>query len=99
MLEAELIPGHIAAGNVMSMKNSNDTIGYRIRDLPAFSAVPQTTAPSRAPITTRIDYNIAVWTTMAYYQTLPCVFTGAAREYYEDLSHNEHVARLSILHF
>jgi carbamoylphosphate synthase small subunit len=25
----------------MSMKNSNDSFGYRTRDLPAFSAVPQ----------------------------------------------------------
>jgi hypothetical protein len=32
----------------MSMKNSNDTIGNRTRDLPACSAVPQTTAPPRA---------------------------------------------------
>jgi len=30
------------------MKNSNDTIGNRIRDLPACSAVPQPTAPPRA---------------------------------------------------
>jgi hypothetical protein len=33
----------------MSMKNSNDTIGNRTRDLPACRAVPQLTAPSRAP--------------------------------------------------
>ena len=32
------------------MKNSNDTIGNRTRDLPACSAVPQPTAPSRTPI-------------------------------------------------
>jgi hypothetical protein len=31
------------------MKNSNDTIGNRIRDLPACSAVPQPTAPLRVP--------------------------------------------------
>jgi hypothetical protein len=31
------------------MKNSNDTIGNRTRDPPAFSAVPQPTAPPRAP--------------------------------------------------
>ena len=31
------------------MKNSNDTIGYRTRDLPPCSAVPQPTAPPRAP--------------------------------------------------
>ena len=29
----------------MSMKNSNDTIGNRTRDLPACSAVPQPAAP------------------------------------------------------
>ena len=34
----------------MSVKNSNDTIGNRIRDLPACSAVPQPTAPPLAPV-------------------------------------------------
>jgi hypothetical protein len=38
------------------MKNSNDTIGNRTRDLPACSAVPQQTAPPRAPI--EIQYDI-----------------------------------------
>jgi hypothetical protein len=33
----------------MSMKNSNDTIGNRSCDLPPCSAVPQPTAPPRAP--------------------------------------------------
>ena len=33
----------------MSMKNSNDTIGHRTRDLPTCSAVPQPTAPPRTP--------------------------------------------------
>jgi len=32
----------------MSMKNSSDTIGIQIRDLPTCSAVPQPTAPPRA---------------------------------------------------
>jgi len=32
------------------MKNSNATIGNRTCDLPACSAVPQPTAPPRAPI-------------------------------------------------
>jgi hypothetical protein len=36
--------GHIAAGRAMPIKNSNDTIGNRNRDLPACSAVPQPTA-------------------------------------------------------
>jgi hypothetical protein len=31
------------------MKNSNDTIGNRIRDLPVYGAVPQPTAPPHAP--------------------------------------------------
>jgi hypothetical protein len=33
----------------MSMKNSNDTIGNRTRDLPACGVVFQPTAPPRAP--------------------------------------------------
>ena len=34
----------------MSIKNSNDTIGNRTRELLACSAVPQPTAPPRVPI-------------------------------------------------
>jgi len=34
----------------MSMKNSNDTIGNRTRELLACSAIPQPTAPTRAPV-------------------------------------------------
>jgi hypothetical protein len=34
----------------MSMKNSKETIGNRTRNLPARSALPQPTAPLRAPI-------------------------------------------------
>ena len=41
--------GHGAAGKIMSLKNSSDTIGNRTRDLPPCSAVPQPTAPPRAP--------------------------------------------------
>ena len=33
------------------MKNFNDTVGNRTRDLPAYSAVPQPTAPLH------VDYN------------------------------------------
>jgi hypothetical protein len=32
------------------MKNSNDTIGNRTRDVPACGTVPQPTAPPRAPL-------------------------------------------------
>jgi hypothetical protein len=49
--------GHCAAGRIMSMKNSSDTIGNRNRDLPASSIVPQPTAPPRAPTVLRdTDY-------------------------------------------
>jgi len=41
--------GHSASGSIMSMKNSKDIIGNWTRDLPTCSAVPQTTAPPRAP--------------------------------------------------
>jgi len=42
----------------MSIKNSNDTIGNRTRDLPACSAVPQPTALPRVPVlcTVRSQY-------------------------------------------
>jgi len=46
------------------MKNSNDIIGNRTRDLPACSAVPQPTAPPRAPavflthVQYSADYNV-----------------------------------------
>jgi len=40
--------GHSAAGRIMSLKNSNDTIRNRTRDLPACSSVPQPTATPRA---------------------------------------------------
>jgi len=32
--------GHSAAGRIILMKHSNDMIGNRTRDLPAYSAVP-----------------------------------------------------------
>ena len=40
---------HSEAGRIVSMENSNDTIGNRTRYLPACSAVPQPNAPPRAP--------------------------------------------------
>jgi hypothetical protein len=43
--------GHSAAGRIMSMKNSHDTIWNRTRDLPGYSAVPQPTAPPGVPYT------------------------------------------------
>jgi len=43
--------GRSAAGRIMSMKNSSDTIGNWTRDLPACSAVPEPTTPPHAPNT------------------------------------------------
>ena len=43
---------HSAAGKVISMKNSNDTIENTTRDFPDCSAVPQPTATPRDPIYT-----------------------------------------------
>jgi len=40
---------NVAAGRIMSMKNSSDATGNRPRDPPACSAVRQPTAPPRAP--------------------------------------------------
>jgi len=37
------------ASRIMSKKNYSDTIGNQTHDLPACSAVPQPTAPPRAP--------------------------------------------------
>jgi hypothetical protein len=48
MLQAASFPGHSEAGRIKMVKNSNDTIGNRNRNLPAFSVVPQTTPPPRA---------------------------------------------------
>ena len=42
--------GHKAVRRITSIKNSDDAIGYRNRDLPACSAVLQPTAPPRAAI-------------------------------------------------
>jgi hypothetical protein len=44
-----------AAGRIMLMTNSSDAIGNRIRDVPTCSAVPQPTAPPRAPY-----YNVRI---------------------------------------
>ena len=50
--------GHSAARRIMSMKNSNDTIWNRTRDLLVCSAVPQPNAPQRAPLTAYILDNL-----------------------------------------
>jgi hypothetical protein len=41
--------GHSAAGKIMPMKKSSDTIGNQTRDTPVCSALPQPTVLLRAP--------------------------------------------------
>jgi hypothetical protein len=41
--------GHSAARRIKSMKNSSESTVNRTRDLPAYSAKPQPSAPPRAP--------------------------------------------------
>jgi hypothetical protein len=48
--------GHSAAEKMMSMKNSNDTIGNRSHDSPVYSAVPQ-------PLRHRVPHNRKVQNT------------------------------------
>jgi hypothetical protein len=42
-------PGPKCGGRIMSIKKSNDTIGNRTRDLPAFNSVLQPTTQPRGP--------------------------------------------------
>ena len=49
LLQPESIPRSFAPGKFKSMKNPNDPIGNRIRNLPACSALPQPAAPPRIP--------------------------------------------------
>ena len=65
--------GHGEAGRNMWMKNSNDIIGNRTRDLPTCRVVPQPTAPPCTPeiilylweITIIYTFNISIcWITM-----------------------------------
>jgi hypothetical protein len=61
---------HSATGRIMSMKNSNDIIGSRTRDLPACSAVPKPTAPPLAPhiqvVNATYESNIVVLSSFNY---------------------------------
>ena len=65
--------GHSTAGRIMSMKNSNETIGNRTRDLPNCSAVPQPTALRRAlntyKLITKFQYKIVYRNTDGVYST------------------------------
>jgi hypothetical protein len=52
------------------MKNSNDTIGNRIRELPACSAVPQPTVQPRDPYSCVQTFNSTIYTLHAPHTTV-----------------------------
>jgi hypothetical protein len=63
----------------MSMKNSYYTIGNRTRDLPACSAVPQSTAPPRAPVIRQNALNFVlrfIWLHMSMHWTAATQLCG-----------------------
>jgi hypothetical protein len=76
--------GHIAAGRIMSLKNSNDNIGNRTRDFPACSAVPQPNAPPAACPT--IQNNLPK---LSKYIWLSMLLATANNIYLQDI-HNVH---------
>ena len=65
--------GHKVAGRIMSMNNSNDDIGKRIRDLAACRAVPQPSAPPCAPVTDVDVDNISNEQRQTKYVPMPIV--------------------------
>ena len=72
----------------MSMKNSNDTIGNRTRDLPTCNAVPQPTALPRAP-----PHYICIYIYIYINNVLPkrqYLFTSQCRNTPEQPSFHQH---------
>ena len=67
---------HSAAGRTMSMKNFNDTIGNRTRDLPTCNAVPRPTAPPQDKCSVFSDKHNG----MASAQTVTLVSTRKVHE-------------------
>jgi len=63
------------------MKNSNGTIGNRTSELPACSAVPQPTAPPRAP---------TVWYVLSHYTGCPTCYR--TRHFFNNFTTNEDIA-------
>jgi len=49
--------GHSAGGRIISMRNSNDAVGDRTRDIPGCNTAPQPTAP---PVDQRLKYRMVI---------------------------------------
>ena len=77
--------GHSAAGRTESLKNSNDTVRYGIRDLPACSALPEPTALPRAPIMIIVFnftwFSINIITVLVRVRVCVCVYTHSLSLY------------------
>jgi len=61
------------------MKKSNDTIGNRTRDLPTCNAVPQPTAPLRAPDYNSVHYLNLYWIQVSGQIHAPAVLTAGKK--------------------
>jgi hypothetical protein len=78
--------GHSVNRRIMSIKNSNDNIRNRTRDLPPCSAVPQPTAPPRDPLRNEEPCNL--------YSSLKTI-TSFSEEYKsKKIKHAINVARM-----
>ena len=64
------------------MKNSNDTIGNRTRDLPACSAVPQTTAPPNVMYSNGINLKtyVRIINTSEGYNRVLCLWSSVKEQ-------------------
>ena len=61
------------------MKNSNNTIENGTRDLPAYSTVPQPTAPSHSPRFWQIRPNKSCYTVLSHSFSSECISTVAIK--------------------
>ena len=73
--------GHSAAGRTMSIKNTNDTIGKRSRDLPVCSAVPQPTAPLYLKLSLTSHIKNTCWTSILIFRHRASCILGQAFHY------------------
>ena len=84
--------GHSATERIMSMTNSNDTIGNRTRDHAACTAVPQPTAPPRAPFILRIVQNHHSPNKLQ--RLCPCVMERYQLSTWRRIAHHCHTAQV-----
>jgi hypothetical protein len=70
-------PRPSATKRIMSIKNSNDTIGNQTRDLPACSAVPEPTVPQRIGTVSNLYYvGVGIWNHPVLWSWQPHLISG-----------------------